>query len=107
MSLSPLIRLGTSTWTLIFLSVLIVGCTSPTAVYLAEGLGKATQDEVRKELGPPVKELTLNTNETLWLYQVRWYPVKGYVKECSGYKLRFDDQKVLRQWNNVPCSEEL
>lgn len=89
----------------ISLSLLVVGCTSPTARYLDDAVCVRTQSEVKNALGNPAKEYTTNTGETLWLYQVK-YRYKAAL-QCSGYKLRFDNQQVLQQWNNVSCSEEV
>jgi hypothetical protein len=91
-------------WALVCFSVLVIGCTSWKVEYLDEVTGKATQDEVRKKLGPPMEERTLGTGESVWHYGYTGYSATAAGSYyCYGYNLTFDAQKVLKQWNRSSC----
>jgi hypothetical protein len=90
-------------WTLACFSVLVIGCTSLTAQYLDEVTGKATQDEVRQKLRPPMEERTLSTGESVWQYRETGFSAAKSSNYCQGYNLTFDSQKVLKQWNRLYC----
>lgn len=89
-------------WTVMGLTALAIGCTSRDA-YLSKVTGSATQDEVRKELGSPKEERSLSNGETMWLYQYTQTESHGMIISCHEYQLRFDAQKVLRQWKGSNC----
>jgi len=90
-------------WAVVCFSILIVGCASPEAEYLASVVGYATQGPVRKEIGSSKEERSLASGESIWLYRYTGTTIFGPGKWCHAYELRFDAQKVLRQWNDVYC----
>jgi len=90
-------------WRLVCLAVLVIGCTSWRIENLDEVTGKATQEEIRKELGPPVEERSLTTGESVWHYRIERYSTVSRATLCSGYDLTFDPQRVLQRWDHVDC----
>lgn len=93
-------------WLLVAAALLFSGCTSWRAEYLEEVTGRATQDEITLKLGPPMSERSLSGGESVWLYHYTGAPVGLYgggTKECWAYVLKFDIQKILRQWNSQKC----
>ncbi|MBI4400219.1 MAG: hypothetical protein HY581_01135 [Nitrospirae bacterium] len=86
--------------------VLLVGCTlfeSKQDAYLRSAQDRATQDEIRQQLGPPRLTKPLEAGGSVWVYQF-WYHDYGDRLRASGswcdeYVLTFDSQAVLRRWN--------
>jgi len=90
----------------IVLPIFLLSCCTPWRVeYLEEVTGRATQDEVAFKLGPPVSERTLSSGEIVWLYRYTGAVVgqAGGNTWCREYVLKFDAQKILRQWNYQKC----
>lgn len=83
----------------------LVGCTPGRDAYLEDVSGKATQDEVVTRLGPPTKERTLSTGETVWAYRYSGVEMGAGMGEswCHEYILTFSKQGVLKQWNRQRC----
>ncbi len=90
-------------WVLVCLSVLVISCRSWSIQHLDEDTGRATQDEIRKKLGPPLEERTLSTGESIWHYRIEKYSTVSRATLCSIYDLTFDAQRVLQQWKNEDC----
>lgn len=62
--------------------------------------GKATSDEVQRQLGTPIKRTSVPMGEALWRYEVleeqptyRGTPTGFW---CNEYRLTFDKSSVLR-----------
>ena len=92
-------------WLIIAASCLLSGCTPWRVEYLEEVTGRATQDEITLKLGPPMAERTLSTSETVWLYRYSGASVDQYGGGtwCREYILKFDTQKILKEWNRQKC----
>ena len=92
---------------LVWLSVLVLGChsltTSVCGLYLEEVTGKATQEEVMQKWGPPKERRLLDIGESVWSYRFTSFSSMQSRMACEGYELRFDFQKVLKQWNHIYC----
>jgi outer membrane protein assembly factor BamE (lipoprotein component of BamABCDE complex) len=71
--------------------------------YLESAQGRATQDEVRQELGPPQFTET-QAGTTIWVYQVRQQEPGGRTVVtgawCDEYVLAFDGREVLQRWTH-------
>ena len=71
--------------------------------YLESAQGRATQDEVQQQLGPP-KFTETQVGETIWVYQVRQQePGDRAVVAgawCDEYVLTFDGRAVLQRWTH-------
>lgn len=75
--------------------------TPPKQLYLEDGTGTATQEEIVKKWGPPHEERRLSSGEPVWVYRETLHGAYGH-EECRGYELTFDDH-ILKRWNEVRC----
>jgi hypothetical protein len=86
------------------LIVSIIGCTPWRAKYLAEVLGKASQDEIAQKLGAPNATYQLKSGGQVWSYDHCYGTVSGSDGQVSGrtrcdkYVLTFDEAGILRNW---------
>lgn len=93
------------------LVVLGTGCVlflAKETRYLLSATDRATQDEVRQHLGPPIKATTDREGQTAWIYEIREFVQGGNVSYemtgswwCDEYTLYFDTQGVLRNWTHT------
>jgi hypothetical protein len=74
--------------------------------YLKSAQDRATQEEVRQQLGTPRSATSTPDGEAVWTYEVRqiepgsqntWATAGSW---CDEYVLRFDNQQILRQWSH-------
>jgi hypothetical protein len=72
--------------------------------YLKSAQGRATQQDVRQELGPPALVSSDQAGDSVWVYRVReeepgnrWTSTGLW---CDEYVLTFDRQSVLRSWTH-------
>ncbi len=74
--------------------------------YLEFAQDRATQEDVRQELGDPQRTAVTQDGELVWVYEVRqlepgsqntWATTGSW---CDEYMLRFDANGVLRQWTH-------
>lgn len=100
----------TLTWSfgIAALSIGIAACSqfqNREATYLDSVKGRATQTEVRQELGAPKAVRTSEDGETQWIYELREqqsgnrYTSPGIW--CEEYLLTFDDKAVLQKWKQL------
>jgi len=100
----------TRSWTfgLIALFIGITACShfqNREAAYLDSVKGRATQTEVRQELGAPKAVRKSDEGETVWVYEIREqqagnrYTAPGIW--CEEYLLTFDGAAVLQKWKQV------
>ncbi len=91
------------------LALLGAGCTlfvAKETLYLESAQGRATQDEVRKELGEPRLKASTPAGDPIWVYEVRFAEAgsqnswSSFGSWCDEYVLTFDRQGVLRQWTH-------
>lgn len=93
-------------WIIVATTLLLLSsCTPWRSEYLEKVTGRATQDEITLKLGPPMAERTLSTGESVWLYRYTGADVGQYGGGtwCREYVLKFDTQKILRQWDRQKC----
>ena len=94
----------------LFATLLVMaGCalfTPKESRYLQSAQDRATQEEVRQNLGSPRQVSTTPTGEAKWVYEVRevepgaqnsWASAGSW---CDEYVLTFDSQNILRQWTH-------
>jgi hypothetical protein len=75
-------------------------------IYLKSAQDRATQQEIRDRLGPPLWIVPRSAGETTWVYQMTQrekggnniLDIVGYW--CDEYVLTFDQSGVLRHWEN-------
>lgn len=86
---------------------LIVGCAllvPHETRYLQTAQGRATQDEVRKELGEPRLKVQTSAGDPVWVYEVRQVEAgsqnswSSFGSWCDEYVVTFDRQGILRHW---------
>jgi hypothetical protein len=82
---------------LAFLTLGLVACESEHAHYFKNRVNRISQDAVVRRLGPPHRAHELTTGGTVWAYESRDR------SNCTAHILRFDQAKVLRDWNERPC----
>lgn len=79
----------------------LAGCATPMLMdYLVTAQDQATQEEVKAQLGEPVKAFPQEDGRSIWIYHHISYaynPPFG-ASSCVEYRLTFDAQRVLRQW---------
>lgn len=94
---------------LIGVTLLEAGCALFVAKetrYLESAQGRATQDEVRKELGEPHLKASTPTGDPVWVYEVRFAEAgsqnswSSFGSWCDEYVLTFDPQGILRHWTH-------
>ena len=89
--------------------VLGTGCAlflDQEMIYLKSAQDRATQQEVRDRLGPPLWIVPGSVSDTTWVYQITQrekggnniLDIVGYW--CDEYVLTFDQSGVLRHWEN-------
>jgi len=78
--------------------------------YLHEAKGRATQEDIRKEMGEPRETRVLDDGTTQWTYRYetrsslifrRGDMLGGF--PCVDYALLFDSKNVLSYWTRQPC----
>jgi hypothetical protein len=93
----------------ISLAVLGTGCglfLDKEVLFLQRAQDRATQQQVRDHLGPPLWTVTRPTGDTVWVYQIMQrekggnniLDIIGFW--CDEYVLTFDEGEVLRHWEH-------
>jgi hypothetical protein len=94
----------------LILVMLAAGCSvfvPQESRYLQLAQGRAVQDEVRQQLGPPRVTSTSPTGEAIWVYEVytiepgsqnSWASTGSW---CDEYVLTFDREGVLQRWTHT------
>lgn len=82
---------------LALLALGLVACESEQANYFKNRVNHISQDAVVRRFGPPHRAHELTTGGTVWAYESRGRA------DCTVYILRFDQEKVLRDWNERKC----
>lgn len=92
------------------LSLFFVSCVPWQWEYLIAANDRATQDEVRQEMGAPNLTKSLDGIESVWTYRYEvsssfWFRRGDMVggSPCIEYVLNFDGKHVLRHWVRQPC----
>jgi hypothetical protein len=82
------------------LAVLTLGlsaCESEREHYFRKRVNQVSQDAVVRRFGPPHRVQALSTGDVVWAYEFHDR------RDCTVYILRFDQAKVLRDWNERSC----
>jgi hypothetical protein len=89
------------------LIILTIGCAvfiPKETRYLESAQDRATQEEVRQQLGAPALTASNEKGEAVWVYRVREeQPGNRWTSAglwCDEYVLTFDQQAILRQWTH-------
>ena len=84
----------------ILLIFLLAGCAGPRLVeYLPSVQGVATQADVKRNIGPPLRIFPPDKSGDIWIYRELNYshnPPFG-VSSCVEYVLTFDRKQVLQE----------
>lgn len=94
-------------WITLCSVVVLGGCglfVAKETAYLRSAEGRATQEEVTQQLGPPVMTKVRVSGESLWVYQIRTQQAGSRISApgtwCDEYVLTFDSQAILRDWTH-------
>jgi hypothetical protein len=79
------------------LALALVACESEQARYFKRHVNHISQDAVVRRFGPPHRTQELTTGDIVWSYEFRDRA------SCTAHILRFDEAKVLRDWNERTC----
>lgn len=79
------------------MALALVACESEQARYFKKHVNDVSQDAVVRRFGPPHRVQELSTGDVVWSYEVRDRA------NCTAHILRFDQAKVLRDWNERTC----
>lgn len=91
------------------MALLEVSCAiflAKETLYLRSATDRASQDDVRRQLGRPMLTDSTKTGEAVWVYQVREHEKGGnnaWTNKgswCDEYVLTFDKQGILRRWTH-------
>jgi hypothetical protein len=82
---------------LTLMTLALVACESQQERYFRRNVNRASQDTVAKQFGPPHRAQVLTTGETVWAYESRDR------SDCTVYILRFDQERLLRDWKERQC----
>jgi hypothetical protein len=82
---------------LAFLMLGLVACESERERYFRKHVNQISQDAVARRFGPPHRAQELITGGAVWSYEYRDR------SDCTIYILRFDQENVLRDWNERTC----
>ena len=89
--------------------MLLVGlpaCTSGTSdtAYLREAQDRVTQEEIRQRWGEPKTVSSAEDGGSAWVYEKREQQAGNRFTMpgmwCDEYVLRFDRERVLREWSH-------
>ncbi len=90
------------------ISIGITACShfqNKEATYLDSAKGRATQTEVRQELGAPKAIRNAEGGETVWVYEFREQQSGNRFTApgmwCEQYLVTFDDKTVLKKWKQL------
>jgi hypothetical protein len=75
----------------------LVACESEQARYFKKHVNQVSQDAVVRRFGPPHRAQELSTGDMVWSYELRDR------SDCTAHILRFDQAKILRDWNERTC----
>jgi hypothetical protein len=85
----------------------IGGCSifeAKETTFLRGAKNHATQEEVKRELGPPKLMKATQSGDSIWVYQIwDWQPGNRLSAPggwCDEYILTFDHQDILRRWTH-------
>jgi hypothetical protein len=74
--------------------------------FLKSAENRATQEEVQQQLGQPVRMLSTEAGDSVWVYHIydlepgaqsTWSATGSW---CDEYVLVFDRQRILREWTH-------
>jgi hypothetical protein len=82
---------------LVVLLLGLVACENERERYFRKHIDHIAQDAVARRFGPPHRAQELTNGGTVWSYEYR------DKSDCTVYILRFDQAKVLRDWNERTC----
>ena len=77
---------------------------SKETAWLRQAEGQATQEQVRLQWGEPTSGRSLETGESLWIYEKRELQPGNRMTAsgvwCDEYALTFDERGVLHGWTH-------
>lgn len=98
-----------SRWMLFVAMGTALACSELGMGYFQEGVNRVNQDNVAKRYGTPHRLEKLQDGRTVWTYFDRGSGTSGYSgfarsTYCRAYILTFDQNEVLRDWQQQDCA---
>lgn len=95
---------------LVLFGVVILSCGLVEMNYFRDRVGQVTQEQVAGRYGSPHEVTPLQGDGETWTYYDRGSATAGYSgyagsTYCRAYTLSFDQQGVLRAWNEQRCRQ--
>lgn len=89
----------------VLLGAFLLACTPWLEEFLSSATDRATQEDIRQRLGQPTLQTRRDGGEEIWAYHMTYASYAGGAGKtnCFEYRLTFDKQKVLRQWESRAC----
>ncbi len=96
-------------WTQVVALGTALGCSDLGTAHFKDGVNKVNQVNVAQRYGPPHEHEKLKDGRTVWIYFERGSATAGYSgfarsTYCRAYILTFDENEVLREWQEQDCS---
>lgn len=82
--------------------LLLNGCASAHVHYLQEGTGHTREEEVISKWGQPDERQVEGSGE-MWGYRFQQFDSMEHPIGCEGFRLHFDQGRVLRNWSDLDC----
>jgi hypothetical protein len=82
---------------LVLMTLGLVACESEQTRYFKKNIDQASQDAVVRRFGPPNRVHELANGDMVWSYEFHDR------SDCAAHILRFDQAKILRDWNERTC----
>lgn len=92
----------------LMIGLFVLSACSASSKYFQDGVNEATQEMVGKRYGSPHKTQSASDGGEVWTYFERGSGTAGYGGQvrgggCRAYVLTFDQQTVLRRWEQQQC----
>ncbi len=95
---------------LLLFGVMLLACGLMETGYFRDHVDQATQEQVGQRYGTPHEVAPRQGGGEVWTYYDRGSATAGYAGSarttyCRAYILSFDQQGVLRAWNEERCRQ--
>lgn len=96
-------------WVLVAAIGTFVACSDFGALYFRDEVDKVNQGNVARKYGEPHQIDKRQDGSIVWTYYNRGSGTSGYSgyarsQYCRAYVLTFDENEVLREWQEQDCS---
>lgn len=98
----------TAIFPVLILLTVALGCVHEPSwekTFHKEVVGKTNQQDVLERLGKPQLQAALPEGGSVWVYEYSRGRVNEDLFECWEYVLKFDDNQVLREKEEIDCAK--